>query len=310
MHDAVERRPWIDWIHTARDQGALVRGYTKWDDQPASPIAAREAVLRANWIANSAPRGPTYVNLDAGMQESKLQEAVPEIDTKRFMPPLAGAAPTASVKQATDLLRNAKKPVILAGRTSRDVDAWNKRVALAERLREGGLTLLVFFPKDGTLVCTRQLCNYRDHLSIFEELEVGLVAINDEPLETHRAFAEKYKFPFPICSDPERRVCHAYDALLELTPSPVVALNRAVALSMALGPAVGLEAVDELASEPSLSSYHLLPSVRGDLLFKLGRRAEARREFERAASLTRNAREQALLLARATACDAPGSPLQ
>ena len=72
--DAVKRRPWIDWIHTARDQGALVRGYTKWDDQPASPAAAREAVLRANWIANTAPRGPTYVNLDAEMQESKLAE--------------------------------------------------------------------------------------------------------------------------------------------------------------------------------------------------------------------------------------------
>ena len=64
--DATKRRPWIDWIHTARDQGALVRGYTKWDDQPASPVAAREAVLRAGWIANTAPRGPTYINLDAG----------------------------------------------------------------------------------------------------------------------------------------------------------------------------------------------------------------------------------------------------
>ena len=74
--DSVKRRPWIDWIHTARDQGALVRGYTKWDDQPASPLAAREAVLRANWIANTAPRGPTYVNLDAEMQESKLSEPV------------------------------------------------------------------------------------------------------------------------------------------------------------------------------------------------------------------------------------------
>src|SRR6188474_3850752 len=98
--DAAKRRPWIDWIHTARDQGALVRGYTKWDDQPASPIAAREAVLRANWIANTAPRGPTYVNLDAGMQESKLAEPVPPIDSKRFMPPVAGAAPAAAIKQA------------------------------------------------------------------------------------------------------------------------------------------------------------------------------------------------------------------
>ena len=72
--DAVKRRPWIDWIHTARDQGALVRGYTKWDDQPVSPVAAREAVLRAAWIANTQPCGPTYVNLDAGMQEEKLTE--------------------------------------------------------------------------------------------------------------------------------------------------------------------------------------------------------------------------------------------
>ena len=82
--DAAKRRPWIDWIHTARDQGALVRGYTKWDDQPASPVAAREAILRAGWIANTAPCGPTYVNLDAGMQEEKLAEPVAPIDTKRF----------------------------------------------------------------------------------------------------------------------------------------------------------------------------------------------------------------------------------
>jgi predicted RNA polymerase sigma factor len=82
----------------------------------------------------------------------------------------------------------------------------------------------------------------------------------------------------------------------------VVALNRAVALGMAFGPAAGLDAVDELGSEPALASYHLLPSVRGDLLFKLGRRKEARAEFERAAALTRNAREQKLLLDRAAAC--------
>ncbi|HEU4582907.1 MAG TPA: RNA polymerase sigma factor [Polyangiaceae bacterium] len=98
-----------------------------------------------------------------------------------------------------------------------------------------------------------------------------------------------------------------YGALLELTPSPVIELNRAVALSMAFGPAAGLQAVEQLAAEPALAGYHLLPSVRGDLLFKLGRHAEARREFERAAALTRNAREQALLLARAAACGGPSS---
>jgi predicted RNA polymerase sigma factor len=88
----------------------------------------------------------------------------------------------------------------------------------------------------------------------------------------------------------------------------VVELNRAVALSMLLGPAAGLEIVDALITEPALKDYHLLPSVRGDLLLKLGRPAEARVEFERAASMTRNARERALLLARATACASGPSP--
>ena len=132
--DAIKRRPWIDWIHTARDQGALVRGYTKWDDQPASPVAAREAVLRASWIANNAPRGPTYVNLDAGMQEEKLAETVTPIDAARFMPSIAGAADSNAILAAANLLRTAKQPVILAGRVSRSTDGWDQRVKLAERV--------------------------------------------------------------------------------------------------------------------------------------------------------------------------------
>jgi len=95
------------------------------------------------------------------------------------------------------------------------------------------------------------------------------------------------------------RIAALYDALAELSPSPIVELNRAVAVSMAFGPAAGLELIDALASEPSLESYHLLWAVRGDLLAKLGRLDEARTQFERAASLTRNARERALLLERA-----------
>ena len=98
------------------------------------------------------------------------------------------------------------------------------------------------------------------------------------------------------------RIVALYDALGQLTPSPVVELNRAVALAMAFGPAAGLELVDELTAEPSLKSYYLLPSVRGDLLAKLDRLDEARLEFERAASLTKNARERKLLLERAAAC--------
>jgi RNA polymerase sigma-70 factor, ECF subfamily len=95
-----------------------------------------------------------------------------------------------------------------------------------------------------------------------------------------------------------------YSELARLTPSPVVELNRAVALAMAFGPAAGLELVDALTSEPSLENYHLLPSVRGDLLKKLGRIDEARAEFERAARLTRNTRERELLIGRARACAA------
>lgn len=98
------------------------------------------------------------------------------------------------------------------------------------------------------------------------------------------------------------RIAALYDALAQVAPSPVVTLNRAVAVAMAFGPVAGLEIVDTLLGEPSLENYHLLPSVRGDLLARLDRIAEARTEFERAATLTRNARERALLLARAAAC--------
>jgi RNA polymerase sigma-70 factor, ECF subfamily len=98
------------------------------------------------------------------------------------------------------------------------------------------------------------------------------------------------------------RIVELYGELANVAPSPIVELNRAVAVAMAFGPTAGLELVDALTSEPSLKSYHLLPSVRGDLLKKLGRFDEARSEFERAAELTRNARERELLLDRARAC--------
>jgi RNA polymerase sigma factor (sigma-70 family) len=98
------------------------------------------------------------------------------------------------------------------------------------------------------------------------------------------------------------RIAALYHALAQLMPSPVVELNRAVAVAMAFGPAAGLELIDTLTSEPSLKAYHLLPSVRGDFLFKLGRFTEAQGEFERAATLTQNVRERELLLDRAAVC--------
>lgn len=152
--DADKRRPWIDWIHTARDQGALIRNYTKWDDQPASPAAAREALLRATWIANTAPQGPVYVNLDAEMQEAKLPHPLPPIDAARFMPQVHAAPARELVESAAAKLRNAKTIVILAGRASRNVDAWNDRVALAEALKARVITDLKIgasFPTDHPL---------------------------------------------------------------------------------------------------------------------------------------------------------------
>jgi RNA polymerase sigma-70 factor, ECF subfamily len=98
------------------------------------------------------------------------------------------------------------------------------------------------------------------------------------------------------------RIAALYDALAQLAPSPVVELNRGVAIGMAYGPGAGLEVVDAIASEPALQKYHLLPSVRGDLLFKLGRVEAARAEFERAAGLAQNSRDRKLLLERAAAC--------
>ena len=106
----------------------------------------------------------------------------------------------------------------------------------------------------------------------------------------------------PVADETEwEKIAGIYDELARVVPSPVVELNRAVAHSMAFGPAAGLELVDAIAAEPSLKGYHLLPSVRGDLLSKLGRQSEARAEIERAASLTQNSRERELLLERAAA---------
>ncbi len=149
--DSVRRRPWIDWIHTARDQGALVRDYTKWDDQPASAEAAREAVLRGNWIANTAPKGPVYINLDAQMQESRLDKPVSPIDAKRFMPTVSSGAAHALVSRAAELLANARRPLILSGRASRNIVDWQRRVALAESIDARVLTDLkvgASFPTD------------------------------------------------------------------------------------------------------------------------------------------------------------------
>jgi len=132
--DAAKRRPWIDWIHTASDQGALVRGYTKWDNQPASVPAAYDALLRAAQMATTAPCGPTYVNLDAALQESKLGALPPLPDPGRFGAPDAPRPAPEAIARAAGVLSGAAAPVMLVGRGKRTLESWRARVALAEKL--------------------------------------------------------------------------------------------------------------------------------------------------------------------------------
>lgn len=138
--DAAKRRPWIDWIHTAQDQAALVRHFIKWDCQPASIGASQEALLRAKQIATTAPQGPVYVCFDAALQESRLSEAPVMPDPSRYLAPPSARPSDELVARAAELLSNARRPVILAGRVNRDTAAWQQRVQLAEMLNAEVLT--------------------------------------------------------------------------------------------------------------------------------------------------------------------------
>jgi RNA polymerase sigma factor (sigma-70 family) len=144
-----------------------------------------------------------------------------------------------------------------------------------------------------------------DHLLIRRGLaaleRANALAAGSGPYALQAAIAACHARALDVASTDWQRIAALYEQLGKLTPSPVIELNRAVAVGMAFGPAAGLELIERLSLNPALQSYHLLPSVRADLLFKLGRFAEARAEFERAALLTRNARERELLLNRARA---------
>ncbi len=132
--DAARRRPWIDWIHTAADQGALVRDYTKWDNQPASLPAAVEALLRAMQMAQTPPCGPVYVNLDAALQEAPLAAIPPLPDPARYAPARALVPDPGQLDALAGRLTAARRPVVLMGRVAPTEAAWRDRVALAERL--------------------------------------------------------------------------------------------------------------------------------------------------------------------------------
>ncbi|MBK17598.1 MAG: acetolactate synthase [Rhodospirillaceae bacterium] len=152
--DAPLRRPWIDWIHTAKDQGAMLRNYTKWDDEPRSAEAIVETMLRANQMARSEPPGPVYVCLDAGLQEQALEEEITIPDVSRFQTSDPPQASSSAVKEVADMLLGASDPVIMIGRSARTQEAWDNRVKLAEAVGAGVVTNLrnaAVFPSDHLL---------------------------------------------------------------------------------------------------------------------------------------------------------------
>ena len=155
--DAMKRRPWIDWIHTAADQGAIIRNFSKWDDQPASAGAARESVLRAYWMSNTAPCGPTYINLDAEVQEGKLPAPLPPIDAKRYMPPVVQGPSADLVKKAADILLGCQE----AADPGRTPVAQGRGLEAPHRARRGDRCARRHQPQDRRGVPDRSSASYR-----------------------------------------------------------------------------------------------------------------------------------------------------
>ncbi len=152
--DAARRRPWIEWIHSARDQAAMIRPYVKWDDEPRSPGALQQSLARALWQSTTMPMGPTYVALDSEVQESPLPEGIAFADPSRFMPKVDAGASKAEIALLAGKLKAARHPVILCGRGTRTDVAWHGRVALSEHLGAVVLTdprLAASFPTDHPL---------------------------------------------------------------------------------------------------------------------------------------------------------------
>jgi thiamine pyrophosphate-dependent acetolactate synthase large subunit-like protein len=138
--DAAKRRPWVDWIHTSRDVGSLVRGYTKWDDHPGSVPAAVEAIVRAMRIATTVPCGPVFIGLDAALQEERAPAAGEAPALSAFAQPRAGDPPDDAVAEVAEALSGARAPLLMIGRVSGDEQDFARRVALAERVNARVLT--------------------------------------------------------------------------------------------------------------------------------------------------------------------------
>lgn len=132
--DAARRRPWIEWVHTSRDQAAMVRQFVKWDDQPASTPAALQSLMRGFLLTQAAPQAPVYICLDVDIQENELKAPRATLSPARFAAPAAAAASSADLQRAADLIKKARRPLILLGRHRRSQEAWQARIALAEAL--------------------------------------------------------------------------------------------------------------------------------------------------------------------------------
>lgn len=167
--DAAHRRPWVDWIHTSTDLAALIRGYTKWDNQPGSVPAALESILRGYHIATAEPKGPVYICLDATTQEQPVDPAIELPQLERFKPGSAADPAREDVAAAASILKGAARPLILMGRVSRDRAAWDKRVALAERL---GACVLTDLKTGATFPTSHELHPYPPGLYVTPEAGV------------------------------------------------------------------------------------------------------------------------------------------
>lgn len=151
---ADRRRPWIDWIHTTADMGALVRPFIKWDDQPGSVQAAIDSLMRANAVTRAYPSAPAYVCIDVSLQEEVMPAKQPHVGIERHQPPAPPAPAPYSIREASALLAEASRPLILCGRVGSAYEAWESRVRLAERLGARVITDLktrAGFPTDHPL---------------------------------------------------------------------------------------------------------------------------------------------------------------
>ncbi|WP_299451523.1 thiamine pyrophosphate-binding protein [uncultured Pigmentiphaga sp.] len=202
--DAVERRPWIDWLHTARDQGSLVRHFIKWDDQPASLPAAAESLVRARLIAETAPRGPVYLCFDVSLQESKLSGPLEVPDPSMYSRPTPAYPEPRALRRVAQLLSEAKRPVIMAGRIGRDIRDWVRRIELAERL---GATVVsdlkqgAAFPTDHPLHVAYSVGSRG--MQVLREADVVMSLDWIDPAGTFKLLAERgapIKAPYVHCS--------------------------------------------------------------------------------------------------------------